>query len=620
MLVEKTSIAPSRPVTLIVLACNAWDLTRRTLDSLRSTDLTGARVIVVDNGSSDDTASGLEAYRDWVTIVRLPQNVSYVGGNNAGIMKADPATDVVLLNNGLIFTQPDWLQQLRRLAHENPKNGVIGCRLRQADDERLMHVGTTIRADDFRVRQMDTGNPEEDVGQFTRDRVVQGVSFTVAYIRREVIEKIGCLSADFDSHFQDTDFCLRAKEAGFDTICCGGVTLTHVGGSSTQPDARLRRRLYEESRSVFMHKWQARLNELYSRQLLWQSVVNVPGGYATSCREFLHALDRNGVRVEYQFVFGMEAPVTDDHLLGLIRDRSLGSRPDISVVYAQGDYVDRARGRRRIGFTMLEVDGFPSEWVRQANEMDEMWVPSAANREAFLRCGLKQPIHVIPLGIDPDHFHPGIVGHPNPFGEFVFLANLEWGERKAPELLLETFNRTFSAREPVRLLAKINNFNPAISLRLELRRLNLSAAGGRISYLINQQVPYYQLGSLYRSVDCYVSAGRGEGWDMPLVEAMACGLPCIATDWLAHTEYIHDGIAYPLEIRGTIPARAVCPYYDGFRWADPDPEHLAYLLRHVFENRDEARGKGAAAAREMHARWTWDHAAARIIDRLDAVC
>ena len=103
---------------------------------------------------------------------------------------------------------------------------------------------------------------------------------------------------------------------------------------------------------------------------------------------------------------------------------------------------------------------------------------------------------------------------------------------------------------------------------------------------------------------------------MPLMEAMACGLPAIATDWGAHTEFVHEGIAYPLRIRKTIPAVAKCPYYDGFRWADPDPEHLRFLLRNVYEDREEARRRGMAAAREMAERWTWDHTAGRILARL----
>jgi glycosyltransferase involved in cell wall biosynthesis len=147
----------------------------------------------------------------------------------------------------------------------------------------------------------------------------------------------------------------------------------------------------------------------------------------------------------------------------------------------------------------------------------------------------------------------------------------------------------------------------------------LKESGGRISFLFNREFPYSQLGSFYRSADCFISAGRGEGWDMPLMEAMACGLPTIATDWGAHTEFVHEEIAYPLRVKGTIPAVAKCPYYDGFFWADPDPDHLRFLLRQVYDNRDEARTKGAAAAREMAAKWTWDRSASRIVERLTAL-
>jgi len=100
---------------------------------------------------------------------------------------------------------------------------------------------------------------------------------------------------------------------------------------------------------------------------------------------------------------------------------------------------------------------------------------------------------------------------------------------------------------------------------------------------------------------------------------MACCLPAIAADWGAHQEFLHAGIAYPLRLRGTVPAMAKCPYYAGFSWADPDPEHLRHLLREVYENRDEARRRGQKAAREMAERWTWARAAAKIVERLDAV-
>jgi glycosyltransferase involved in cell wall biosynthesis len=144
----------------------------------------------------------------------------------------------------------------------------------------------------------------------------------------------------------------------------------------------------------------------------------------------------------------------------------------------------------------------------------------------------------------------------------------------------------------------------------------LKESGGKISCLFNREFPHYQLASFYRSADCYISAGRREGWDMPLMEAMACGLPTIATDWGAHTEFVHAGISYPLRVKRTIPTVAKCPYYEGFSWADPDPDHLRFLLRYVYENQNEARAKGAAAAREMAEKWTWDATARKIRARL----
>ena len=99
----------------------------------------------------------------------------------------------------------------------------------------------------------------------------------------------------------------------------------------------------------------------------------------------------------------------------------------------------------------------------------------------------------------------------------------------------------------------------------------------------------------------------------------ACGLPAIATDWGGHTAFLDPSDTYPLRVRALIPAASPCAYYEGFRWADPDAEHLAFLLRHVYDNRDDARRIGAEAAREMAEKWTWHRSASRIAERLEAL-
>ena len=608
-----------RKATLVILAWNRWDLTRRCLETLRETDLSDAEVLVVDNGSTDETARELRRY-DWIRVLRNSSNLGFVRGNNAGMNAADPASDIVLLNNDLEFHQADWLLRLRHCAFSSPDHGVVGCRLR-LPDQKLLHAGTYILPDSMWGQQ--TGSLERDIGQFTATREVEGIVFACAYIRREVIQKIGPLSEDFESYFEDTDYCFRAREAGFKVLMCGGVTLVHREHGSTEQVSGRFERVFQTSRATFRKKWGDKLRGRYTHEITWQSIMNVPSGYAISCREIMRALDRQGIWVVYRYAYGPGTPLpktetgtTGDFLLDTIRGRTDGLRPALSVVYGQGDVFARNRGRRRVGFTMLEVDGFPKEWVKQANKIDEVWVPTEFNRQGFLRSGLKRPIHKIPLGVDSNYFHPRILGHPNPMGEYIFLSNFEWGERKEPWMLLKVFSESFSAHEPVRLVCKIFNRDGMLSVRDEIRRLHLKDSGGKISFIFNREFPYYQLGSFYRSADCYVSAGRGEGWDMPLMEAMACGLPTIATDWGAHTEYAHDEISYLLKSRRTVPADAKCPYYEGFSWADPDPDHLRYLLRHIFEHQAEARSKGEAAAAEIAGKWTWAHSAQKIVARI----
>lgn len=328
--------------------------------------------------------------------------------------------------------------------------------------------------------------------------------------------------------------------------------------------------------------------------LAWRSPLRRANGYAVSARAIVRALGAEGVPVE----------LLDVELHGATSGRT--------VTYAPGDRF----ARTGIGFTMIEVDGFPAHWVRRANALDEVWTPSELNRQGLLDCGVTRPVHVIPLGVDPEHFRPDGPRTRNPRGDYVFLTNFEWGERKNPELLLRTFNHTFRREEPVLLVCKINHRDPGVHVPNVIRALGLDENGGRVYFIYNRELPHEQLAPLYRSSDCFVSTSRGEGWGLPLLEAMACGLPAIATDWGGHTAFLDPADTYPLRVRNLIPAVSECPYYAGFRWADPDAEHLAFLLRDVYEHPEEARERGLRASARVHATLTWKDTARRILARL----
>jgi len=600
-------------VTLLILTWNGLDYTRACLESVRQHTPLGAgvEVLVVDNGSTDGTLAYLRGL-DWVRVIENGRNLGFVRGNNVGI-RAIPTGDVVLLNNDIVIQQDGWLEELRRVAYSAADVGIVGCRM-ILPDGRLLHAGAYMPLDSFWGQQI--GSLEKDVNQYAYDREVQAVTGACMYIKRAVLEAIGPLNEAFFSYFEDTDYCLLAAEAGFRTLCAGGVTLVHHENVSTKVNKASFSKMFYKSQRTFRKRWERKLMSKYETRVLWHSEVGSPSGYAVSSRELILQLDALEVEVRLAYLYGTDWMDTqqDDHRIAAMRQRP----KDLSlpqVVYAPGELFIKNSGRYRIGYTMLEVNGIPADWVHLCNALDEVWVPSTFNAETFRASGVTSPIYVMPLGVNANYFNPRIRAF-RPSPRYTFLSVFEWGERKAPEILLRAYARAFKAEDDVLLILKVFNRDPSVDVKAQIAALDLPPGGAPVALLYNQEIPAHQLGSLYRSVDCFVLPTRGEGWGMPILEAMACGVPVIATAWSAQTDFMNEANAYPLQVKKLIPAKAKCPYYTGFCWAEADEDHLVQLMRHVYEHREEAAGKGQRAAREALEQWTWRHAAEKIKARL----
>lgn len=611
-----------RPVSIVILTWNGLDYTKSCIESIREqTDYESYEIVVADNGSTDGTAGYLRSQSDITTILN-GVNAGFTKGNNIAIQRCNPESDVILLNNDTEIVQRDWICKLQADAYSSPDIAVAGCRLIRPDGT-LQHVGTYLPVDSFRGEQI--GACERDINQYPGTRDVEGVVFACVYLKRETLNTVGLLDEDYFSYFEDTDYCFRVKERGLRVVCCGSVRVIHHEHISTRVNNLNQNAMFEAARTVFRRKWEAKLPaERYTREIGWHSLMNFPTGYAISSRELAMALDRNGTHVAYRYVYGPGTLFPPDEpekgetpMVDLIRARRLDSRRP-QVVYGQGDVFERNFGAYRIGFTMLETDRIPAEWARQANLMDEVWCPSHFNAQTFRDSGVTRPIHVIPLGIDPGYFNPRIRSA-RVSERYTFLSVFEWGERKAPEVLMRAFNEEFRAEDPVVLVCKILNADTSVDVHEQIRKLELNPSGGRIHVSVNHVVPSYQLGMLYRSADCFVLTTRGEGWGMPVLEAMACGIPVIATDWSAQCDFMNSDNAYPITVHRLIPAVAKCPYYEGFRWADPCYSDLRRLMRHVYTNPGEGRAKGQRASHEALSKWTWDNSALKIIERLDEI-
>ncbi len=607
-------------VSIIVLTWNGLTYTKKFLKSLfGNTDYDNYEVIVVDNCSTDGTIEYLERI-DNIRLIRNKENLGFVRGNNIALAQITEG-DVVLLNNDMVIEQKDWLTILNKVAYERDNVGIVGCRLIN-DKGQLLHAGTYIYPETFWGQQI--GGGQKDINQYTGNREVEGIVFACAYIKREVLEKLGGLNEAFFSYFEDTDFCLRARDIGYKTICCGEVTLTHFQNISTEVNEVSFSDIFLKSQKSFKEIWKSSLENKYTKKMAWHSIINFPSGYAVSAKNFMLALDKQHVDIRYQYVYGKGTPfpvdepkVSNNYIIDIIRRRKFDTNIP-QVVYGQGDVFKRNTGIYKIGYTMLETTGIPKEWAEQANSMDEVWVPSSFNVETFRNSGVNVPIYVMPLGIDPDFFNLKIKSYKK-HSKYTFLSVFEWGERKAPEVLLRAYTAAFSKSDDVVLVCKVFNNDGSINVNEQIRKLQLPSDGPEIIFLYNYNIPDYQMSTLYRSADCFVLPTRGEGWGMPILEAMACGLPTIATGWSSQTDFFNTDNGYLIDVKRFIDAKAKCPYYEGFQWADPDEDHLIELFRYVYEHQEEARIKGMRAAEEVKERWTWEQAAKKMVTRLDAI-
>ncbi len=353
-------------------------------------------------------------------------------------------------------------------------------------------------------------------------------------------------------------------------------------------------------------------------RLIWHSTFASPTGYSSSSQAIVAALTDTGLPVRPLYLFDTDAA---EQVYGAIPPliRSLQRLPirlDVpQVVYGRGELFCKNSGAYRIGFTMLETDRLPTHWVEQANLMDEVWTPTAWGREVFLASGVIRPVYVVPLGVDLAVFTPG-PSRSDLTDRTVFLSVFEWSRRKGWDVLLAAYRAAFQPTDSVVLVLKIDHRAAGNPLR------ELAAALGDqappVAVLYNQTFSSARMAELYRSADCFVLPSRGEGWGMPVLEAMACGVPVIATAWSGTTTFLNESCGYPLPIRGLTPTGVQSGPYAGAQWAEPDVDALVELLRRVHHQRDEARALGAQAA--ICAReWPWQRSAQTILDRLHAI-
>jgi glycosyltransferase involved in cell wall biosynthesis len=277
---------------------------------------------------------------------------------------------------------------------------------------------------------------------------------------------------------------------------------------------------------------------------------------------------------------------------------------------------------------------YPPAWARLIVERcDRLLVHSRWVARQAVAAGVpRSRVSVVPLGIDPAVFRPAGPRWPIPTTKpFRFLFVGAPVLRKGIDVLLDAWGQAFTRADPVCLVIKTNPVDPVYGDREHLARARALAQDPAAPevVLIDRYFRPPDLAALYRACQVGVFPYRAEGFCMPILEAMACGLPALVPRFGACLDFCSDRTSYLMPVRRVrVPfGRVVAINSRGFRddvaavdFCEVEVSTLVEFLRRApgLTGADRA-DRGRQGARRAHARFTWGHSVQALGRELDAL-
>jgi len=213
-------------VFTVVLNWNGWRDTAACLSSLAQMRYVNNQVIVVDNGSENDSARRLKNRFPSFQLIETGQNLGFAAGCNIGIQRAlEQRADFVWLLNNDTIVDPEALRRLVDKAQEDNRIAAVGSAIYFTEEPHRLQAwgGGHINFWLGRSRHFVAPMPEDSVDFIT------GASMLVS---REAFESVGLLDEQFFMYWEDADFCFRLRKAKWKLAVAGDSKIWHKGSAS----------------------------------------------------------------------------------------------------------------------------------------------------------------------------------------------------------------------------------------------------------------------------------------------------------------------------------------------------------------------------------------------------
>ena len=525
----------ARPVTAVIPTYGDPALAAKAVASLRKTTRPGQlSIVVVDDGSLPEHHERLRAI-EGVEIVVLPENRGFAGAANAGIAKAPPDHDVIVLNSDVV-ARPAWLERLQYLAYRDDRIGIAGPKLLYPD-QRIQSAGSYRNLGaplwfDHRYRFRDAHDPEANIPM-----TVLGTTGAAMYLKRAMLDEIGAFDEAYGMAYEDMDLCLRAWEAGWRITYAPHSTLLHLE-SQTRPTEPGEREL--ASQRFFWQRWGSWFDERDVRtpdgalRVIYVTEDTGVGGGHRDIFEHVNRLRERGHEAEVWSLgeqpdwFELDAPVRNFKDYAALAD-ALDPEPAIKVAtwWNTGHAVWRSAVRRGIAVFFvqdIETSYYPDhEWMRHQvlasyrQEFRYMTI-SGWNRDRLRERGLDATL--VPPGIDLETFRPleGVARRDD-----MLLALGRTNPLKNLPLTVDAW-RALDTRPELCLFGIEPRLGPEHGARYVER-----PSDAEVNELLNQAT-------------VFVQTSTHEGFCLPPLESMATGGAVVCTDAHGNLDFCVDGV------------------------------------------------------------------------------
>jgi len=219
----------SYSIAVVIVNWNTGPYLRKCLQSLKAQKLKPARVLIVDNASTDGSITSLEKESENYEIIRLETNKGFAFANNLAVKKVDDCNWIAFLNPDA-FAHPEWLENLIDAAEKFPEYKSFGSHMLKHGTDKvdgtgdIYHVCGSAWRRDYEAKSLKV---DRDVGE------IFSPCAAASFIRKDIFSEVGGFDENFFTYFEDVDLGFRLQLKGYRSLYVPNAVVEHVGSASS---------------------------------------------------------------------------------------------------------------------------------------------------------------------------------------------------------------------------------------------------------------------------------------------------------------------------------------------------------------------------------------------------